>query len=119
MATIDQPAEWILRLFEMETREGRGVDCVRFPEGSCPSGIPLDAGERVYGVYKNKYYFTPQAFIILDSGKAQRIVWADVRSCSSRHGEGNTVSEVTWRTVKLYASVSAIWPRDIRAESPS
>lgn len=95
MATIDQPAAWILRLFEMEAREGRGADCVRFPEGSCPAGIPLDAGERVYGVYKNKYYFTPAALIISDGGMAQRIAWADVRRCSSRHGEGDAFSELT------------------------
>lgn len=95
MATIDQPTAWILRLFEMETREGRGADCARFPEGSCPAGIPLNSGERVYGVYKNKYYFTAAALIISEGGKTQRIAWANVRSCSSRHGEGDAESELT------------------------
>jgi hypothetical protein len=95
MAFIDEPQAWILRLFEMEIHEGRGSDCTRFPEGVCPAELPLTDGERVFGVYRNKYYFTPASLIVVDHGRAERIPWADVRSCTSRHGEGKTISELT------------------------
>jgi hypothetical protein len=50
---VDDPrVEKILLLFKREEHEGRGADCQRFPAGSRPEGIPLDPGERVYGIYK-------------------------------------------------------------------
>ena len=94
MALIDDPTSWILRLFEMEEHEGRGTDCVRFPEGTRPAELPLDDGESVLGIYKSKYHFTPRSLIIVDGNKAERIPWADVRSCSSEHGEGKTYSNL-------------------------
>jgi len=60
-----------------------------------PDALPLNEGERVFGIYKNKYYFTPMLLIIVDRGRSQRIPWADVRSCSTRHGEGKTFSDLT------------------------
>lgn len=104
MALIDDPKAWILRLFEMEEREGRGSDCARFPEGASPAGLPLAEGERVLGIYRNKYHFTPASLIILDGGKVERIPWADVTSCSSQHGEGKTFSDLALtdgRTVRV------------------
>ncbi len=104
MALIDDPKAWILRLFEMEEREGRGSDCARFPEGARPSDIPLEDGENVFGIYKAKYYFTPKSLIIKDSGKMERIPWAEVRACSSRHGEGKAFSDLALadgRTVRV------------------
>lgn len=104
MALIDDPKAWILRLFEMEEREGRGADCARFPVGTCPAGLPLEDGELVFGVYKGKYFFTPTSLIILNRGSADRIPWAGVRSCSSEHGEGKTFSDLTLadgRTVRV------------------
>jgi hypothetical protein len=95
MALIDDPQAWILRLFEMEEREGRGHDCMRFPEGARPSGIPLADGERVFGVYKEKYYFTPTCLIIRDKSSVERITWGEVCRCSSQHGEGKTLSDLT------------------------
>jgi hypothetical protein len=95
MALIDNPEAWILRLFEMEEREGRGRDCARFPHGESPSDLPLAEGERVYGIYKQKYYFTPIALIIRDKGNIDRIPWSEVCACSTRHGEGKTFSDVT------------------------
>jgi hypothetical protein len=95
MALIDDPKVWILRLFEMEEREGRGSNCARFPDGTCPPDIPLEGIERVFGIYKGKYYFTPSSLIIKDRGKTERIPWAEVRACSSRHGEGKVFSDVT------------------------
>jgi hypothetical protein len=104
MPLIDDPKAWILQLFAMEEREGRGSDCARFSEGVCPDDIPLDEAERVYGIYKKRYYFTPTSLIIAGEGKAQRIPWAEISSCSTRHGEGKTYSELTLsdgRTVRV------------------
>jgi hypothetical protein len=94
MAPSDDRKAWILRLFEMEEREGRGSDCARFPNGARPPGIPLEDAEEVFGIYKNKYYFTPASLIIVDRGNAQRVPWADIASCSTRHGEGKTYSDL-------------------------
>ena len=95
MALIDNPKVWIVRLFEMEERDGRGTDCQRFPGGVTPPQLPLGQDERVYGIYKGRYYFTPQSFIMaLDPGY-ERIPWADIRNCSSRHGEGKKTAELT------------------------
>jgi hypothetical protein len=91
---IDDPKAWILRLFEMEEREGRGDDCSRFPEGTQPRNLPLEEGEFVLGIYKKKYHFTPASLIILEKSGCVRIAWSEVRSCSSRHGEGKTYSNV-------------------------
>ena len=54
MVLIDDPQAWILRLFEMEEREGRGENCRRFAEGTAPDGVPLDIDERVFGIYKEE-----------------------------------------------------------------
>jgi hypothetical protein len=95
MALIDNPQAWILRLFEMEEAEGRGRDCVHYPQGTRPSDIPLEEGEQVYGIYKQKYYFTPTSLVVRSKGNNERVVWADVRACSSKHGESKTFSELT------------------------
>lgn len=96
MVKLDNPSEWILRLFEMEEREGRGETCARFPEGiSLSYLLPLEGNEKVFGIYKQKYYFTPSSLIIRDKSKTVRIPWGDIRSCSSKHGEGKTFSDLT------------------------
>lgn len=94
MALIDDPKAWILRLFELEEREGRGSHCERFPEGTRPAGLPLADGEKVLGIYKHRYYFTATSLIVSGQGRADRIPWADVRSCSSEHGQGKTFSDL-------------------------
>ncbi len=48
----------------MEDNEGRGDDCQRFPKGHVVKDLPLDPKELVYGIYKEKYYFTPLSVII-------------------------------------------------------
>jgi hypothetical protein len=95
MALIDDPRAWILRLFEMEERESGSSDCLRFPEGITPAGVPLQGGELVFGVYKNKYYFAPTCLIIKDGSNFERIQWVDVCRCSSNHGDGKKFSELT------------------------
>ena len=94
MALIDDPKAWILQMFEREEREGRGADCALFVQGVRPPDLPLEEGERVFGIYKQKYYFTPVALLIGERAEVLRIPWASVRHCSSRHGEGKTFSEV-------------------------
>lgn len=94
MALIDDPKACILRFFELEEREGRGSDCVRFPKGIAPANIPITEGELVFGVYKNKYYFAPTCLIVKDETKTVRIDWADVCRCSTRHGDGKKISDL-------------------------
>lgn len=95
MALIDDPKAWILRLFELQEHEGKGADCARFPDGTTPAGLPLADGEKVYGIFKEKFYFTPTALILVKKKRTIRIPWADVCACSSRHGEGKVDSKIT------------------------
>lgn len=95
MALIDKPSEWILRLFEMEEQEGRGADCERFPEGARPESVPLAVGEKAYGIYKNKYVFTPRAMLMMTPDGWQRLDWNTVVNCSSEHGQGKKKAELT------------------------
>ena len=97
MALIDDPKEWILRLFEMEENEGRGADCQRLPAGDRPKGVPLDPWEKVYGIYKERYFFTPRSLVMKGANGFQRVCWEDVVSCSSRHGEGKRSAELILR----------------------
>lgn len=95
MAFIDDPKAWILRLFELEEREGRGSNCQRFPEGVRPASVPLEEGEAVYGIFKAKYCFTPLAFVMLTPHGAERVRWSEIRGCTSRHGEGDKKARLT------------------------
>jgi hypothetical protein len=95
MALIDDPQTWILRLFEMEEREGRGEHCQRFPEGARPDELSLDDGERVFGIYKNRYFFTPISLHIRQSKGISRIPWNDIIACSTEHGDGRKIAELT------------------------
>jgi len=95
MALIDNPKAWILRLFEMEVREGRGAKCQIFQEGTTLLELPLRPDERIYGIYADKYYFSPQSFIMNTGTKYERIAWANIRNCSSHHGGGHKTAELT------------------------
>lgn len=94
MALIDDPKEWILKMFKMEENEGRGNDCQRFPEGQIFDDLPLETNELVYGIYKEKYFFTPQSIIIKNRKKIEKIFWNMITRCSSMHGEGKIYSEL-------------------------
>jgi hypothetical protein len=94
MPSLDDPKERILRLFEMEDREGRGSDCQRFEAGIRPPGVPIDEDELVYGIYKRKYFFTPRSFIQQSADGFVRVRWRDVKSCSTQHGEGAHLADL-------------------------
>jgi hypothetical protein len=79
----------------MEEREGRGEHCQRFPEGTRPDELSLDDGERVFGIYKNKYFFTPISLHIRQSKGIRRVPWNDIIFCSTEHGDGRKTSELT------------------------
>ena len=95
MAQIDDPKTWILQLFKAEDREGRSSGCGIHDNGIRPDGLPLDDGEKVFGVYKEKYFFTPISLMVAHSDRIDRIPWAEICACSSEHGQGKTYSEVT------------------------
>jgi len=95
MALIDDPREWILQLFRREESEGRGADCQRFDGGANLEDLPLTVGELVFGVYKDKYFFTPISLIWSTREGLDSIRWEDVQNCTSRHGGGDTYSTLT------------------------
>ncbi len=95
MALVDDPKAFILRMFDMESREGRGGYCRVFEKGCRPEELPLDEDELVYGIYKNMYYFSPLSLCISESNSIRRIEWSTISSCSTRHGDGNKNSVLT------------------------
>lgn len=104
MAKIDDPKGWILQLFRAEEREGRGGDCELFPDGIVPPDLPLRENEKVYGVYKGKYHFTPESFIVMTPSGYERIPWAMICNCTSQHGEARKTARLTLtdgRTVRV------------------
>lgn len=78
----------------MEEGEGRGADCERFEAGARPNGAPLEEDELVYGIYKNQYFFTPQSFIRKVPEGFERIRWREIKSCSSKHGDGKKLADL-------------------------
>lgn len=97
MAKLDDPRARIVRLFELESREGRPGAEVFGEEGICPVGLPLEAGERAFGVYKQTFFFTPRSFVQRTATGFERFRWAEVVSCSTRHGDGATFADVRLR----------------------
>lgn len=97
MALIDDPQAWILLMFQKEEREGRGEHCQRFPDGCVPERLDIADGELVYGIYKNKYYFSPTALYVADHNAIRRLPWAEIQSCTTHHGDGNKTSTLTLR----------------------
>lgn len=95
MALVDDPKAFILRMFQMEVNEGRGSYCQIFPLGSELDGLPLERGEMVYGIYKEKYVFTPVSLILCKPGVGQRLPWASITACSTKHGCGERQSVLT------------------------
>ena len=95
MALTDDPSGWILLMFRKEEREGRGQFCQTFPDGVTPSQLQLADGERVFGVYRDTYYFSPLALHVASVGVISRIAWADIASCTSKHGDANKNSTLT------------------------
>ena len=84
-------------MFQKEEREGRGEHCQRFPAGCVPEDLAIADGELVYGIYKNKYYFSPSALHVVDRQAIYRIPWAEIQYCTTRHGDGNQTSTLTLR----------------------
>lgn len=82
-------------MFQMEANEGRGSYCQVFPTGASLDHLPLKPGEMVYGIYKDRYVFTPLSLILRNSDTAQRIPWACITACSSKHGCGKEQSALT------------------------
>lgn len=111
MSLIDNPKAWILRLFEMEENEGRGENCKRYPSGINHPGIPLFKDELIYGIYKDKYFFTPISFIQKTKDGFDKIRWEEINNCTSAHGEGKKNSVLTLidgRTVNVKVGDFAI-----------
>jgi hypothetical protein len=101
MASVDDPGEFIARMFDMEIREGRGEHCQVSEAGLRPEGLDLAPGELVHGIYKGKYFFSPQALFIKAGNSTRRIDWSSVVACSTRHGDGNKTSRLTLTDQRL------------------
>ena len=95
MALVDDPKAYILRMFEMESREGRGAHCEIFPDDAALADMPLESGECVYGIYKRRFAFTPCSFLMMEEGRWRRVPWVSISHCSSEHGGGAKTSELS------------------------
>jgi hypothetical protein len=95
MALADEPKAFIARMFQMETNEGRGAHCQVFPEGTTSVSIDLQPHERVYAVYKSKYYFTEDAMYVSGPKSDLRLAWKEISSCSTKHGDGSKKSKIS------------------------
>ncbi len=82
-------------MFRKEEREGRGHLCQQFPDGVAPSQLHLADGERIFGIYRDTYFFSPLAIHVANDDRISRIAWADIASCTSQHGDGNKTSTLT------------------------
>jgi hypothetical protein len=94
MALADDPRAHIIHMFKMEMRAAEDHKCEIFPEGCILDDIPLISGEKVFGVYKRAFYFTPDALIWIQKGNYCRLDWRQVVSCSTEHGSGDSRSVV-------------------------
>ncbi|WP_099742689.1 hypothetical protein [Acidovorax sp. 62] len=95
MALIDDPKAFIARMFQMEANEGRGTYCQVFSEGTTAVPIDLQPHDRVYAIYKSKYYFTSDAMYVSGSQGSLRLAWKEVSACSSKHGDGSKKSTIS------------------------
>ncbi|MBP6312243.1 MAG: hypothetical protein WAS33_16525 [Candidatus Promineifilaceae bacterium] len=112
MSAIDDPKRWILKLFAMEIRERGDANAQRFEQGirspeeaerspwkrlfrKRTQALQLVPEERVFGVYKKQYYFTPLAFIQRKGDAFERIRWDEIVHCSSTHPLGVTEAILT------------------------
>lgn len=95
MALVDDPKAFIARMFQMEANEGRGAYCQVFSEGTTAVPMDLQAHERVYAIYKSKYYFTSDAMYVSGSQSNLRLAWREVSACSSKHGDGSKKSTIS------------------------
>lgn len=114
MALADDPEYLICHMFKRE-RRGKTVPYLEsFEEGFVAEGIPLDNGERVYGICKQKYFFTPKSLIVKKVDKVEKIYWRDITRCTTDHGQGG-ISKLTLgnqETVKVNLDeLGAAWGR--------
>lgn len=94
MGLADDPPTHIIHMFQMEMRAREDHKCEVFPDGIVLEGLPLATGELVFGVYKDAFYFTPDALIWKQAKGYSRLDWRQVVSCSSEHGGGDSKSIV-------------------------
>ncbi len=87
MALADDPRDHILHMFRMEAHGGGGAHCRTYPDGAVPANLPLEPGERVFGVYQGTYHFTDRALVITSGDAPVRIKWSDVKKCSTDYGD--------------------------------
>ena len=76
MATLDAPAQWIVENLPQAGCEG--VLQV-FPEGLAPAGLPLSAGELVYGAYRGEVFLSPLAIFFPVKGVMCRLRWTMIK----------------------------------------
>lgn len=94
MALADDPQKHILHMFKMAMHD-RAEGCEIFPDGARIDGLPLGPQERVYGAYRNRFFFSPSAFFWLSDHKAHRLDWGQVKSCATSHGSGDKKARLT------------------------
>jgi len=85
MALVDNPKEYILQLFKVEKKRYAPDQCQIFLEGYTNEELPLDPEERVYGIYSEKYFFSPSSLIVKEETSFAKIYWSSITQCSSHY----------------------------------
>ena len=94
MSQLSDPKKLINRLFKMEIAEKTDSFCQLYEKGTTLDCLPLAQGELVYGVYKEKYYFSELALYVREKENVRRIPWRQITGCSTEHGDGKKVSKL-------------------------
>jgi len=95
MPLADDPAYFIFFQFKraMNSRADGYYKAIKL--GFTLEELPLDQGEKIFGVCKDKYYFSPRSLIVNNEISIDKIYWNEIDNCSSTHGSGDTFSTIT------------------------
>jgi hypothetical protein len=90
MASIENPAEWIVQTLP---QEGFESEIEVFPGGITNPDLPLEKDERVYGGYQKNMYFSPEAIFIPLDDTIRRIPWNTIKDLTGDLAE----KKLTWK----------------------
>ncbi len=94
MPLADNPRDHIIHMFNMEVRRLKDHNCRIFPDGIRLNKLPLKPNEKIYGVYKERFFFTPLSMIWIINKTVYKFEWKKVISCSTSHGSGLNNSHI-------------------------
>jgi hypothetical protein len=78
MALVDDPREMILRMFQLQAREGFAAECESFPQGSVSPSARQS--EPIYGVFRQKHFFSGESIVSSTRRGEVLVRWGELRS---------------------------------------